>query len=46
MERDLTVGSEKKAMLLFAAPLILGNIFQQLYNVVDTWVVGLSLIHI
>lgn len=40
MERDLTVGSEKKAMLLFAAPLILGNIFQQLYNVVDTWVVG------
>lgn len=40
MERDLTVGSEKKAMLLFAAPLIFGNIFQQLYNVVDTWVVG------
>ncbi|WP_367925867.1 MATE family efflux transporter [uncultured Ruthenibacterium sp.] len=40
MQKDLTVGSEKKAMLLFAAPLILGNIFQQLYNVVDTWVVG------
>ena len=40
MEKDLTVGGEKKALLLFAAPLILGNIFQQLYNVVDTWVVG------
>lgn len=40
MEKDLTVGGEKKALLLFAAPLTLGNIFQQLYNVVDTWVVG------
>ena len=28
MERDLTVGSEKKAMLLFAATADFGNIFQ------------------
>jgi putative MATE family efflux protein len=27
-------------MLTFAFPLLLGNIFQQLYNMVDTWVVG------
>ncbi|PHV72226.1 MATE family efflux transporter [Sporanaerobium hydrogeniformans] len=40
MKQDLTIGSEKKALLLFAMPLIGGNILQQLYNVVDTWIVG------
>ena len=29
-----------KALLLFSAPIILGNIFQQLYNIVDAIVVG------
>jgi putative MATE family efflux protein len=29
-----------KHLLTFAVPLLIGNIFQQLYNMVDTWVVG------
>lgn len=39
-EVDMTVGSEFHHILVFALPLLLGNIFQQLYNMVDTWVVG------
>ena len=38
--RDLTNGSITKKLLLFALPIIAGNIVQQLYNVVDTIVVG------
>lgn len=41
MNRDLTRGSVTKGMLLFALPMILGNLLQQFYNVAD-----LSLIHI
>ena len=37
---SLTEGSIWKAMLLFALPVFLGNIFQQLYNAFDTWCVG------
>ncbi len=37
---DMTVGSIPKNILLFAFPLLLGNLFQQLYNMVDTWVIG------
>ena len=37
---SLTEGSIWKAMLLFALPVLLGNIFQQLYNMVDTMIVG------
>lgn len=40
MRQDLTVGNERKAMLRFAYPMILGNILQQLYNIADTMVVG------
>lgn len=29
-----------KTLLAFAGPMILGNLLQQLYNIVDTWVVG------
>ena len=36
----MTEGSILRHMLTFAFPLLLGNIFQQLYNMVDTWVVG------
>lgn len=36
----LTEGSIWKKMLLFAFPIFLGNIFQQLYNTFDSWVVG------
>lgn len=39
-EVDMTQGSIMALLLNFAAPLLLGNIFQQLYNTVDTWVVG------
>ena len=38
--RDMTEGSIVKQMLLFALPLMLGNIFQMLYNTVDSVVVG------
>lgn len=37
---DLTNGNEMKSMVLFALPLIAGNLFQQLYNLVDTIIVG------
>ena len=38
--RDMTHGSIVKQILLFALPLMLGNIFQMLYNTVDVIVVG------
>lgn len=37
---DMTEGSIIKHLISFAIPLLLGNIFQQLYNTVDSWVVG------
>lgn len=37
---SLTEGSIWKGMLLFALPVLLGNVFQQLYNTFDAWVVG------
>lgn len=37
---DLTTGNITKKLWAFALPLMLGNLFQQLYNLVDTWVVG------
>ena len=39
-QQDLTKGSVFSTMSLFALPMILGNILQQGYNIVDTWVVG------
>ncbi len=39
-QKDLTRGSVFRSMTLFALPMLLGNVLQQLYNVVDTWVVG------
>jgi len=38
--KDLTRGNEAKVILRFAIPMMIGNIFQQLYNVVDAAVVG------
>lgn len=38
--KDLTVGSPFKLIITFAIPMILGNLFQQLYNFVDTMIVG------
>lgn len=40
MEKDLTQGSVVKTMLLFAAPMIMGNLLQQCYNIADTLIVG------
>ncbi len=40
MNRDLTKGSVVKSMLLFAVPMILGNLLQQCYNIADTLIVG------
>lgn len=37
---DLLYGNETKAMLHFAIPMIIGNLFQQLYNVADSIIVG------
>ena len=37
---DMTEGSIFRHLILFALPLLAGNVFQQLYNMVDTWVVG------
>ncbi|MBP3523007.1 MAG: MATE family efflux transporter [Clostridia bacterium] len=40
MQRDLTQGPIRRGLILFSLPLIAGNLLQQLYNIVDTWVVG------
>ncbi len=37
---DMTSGSIMPLIIRFAVPLLLGNLFQQLYNMVDTWVIG------
>ncbi|MCQ2525845.1 MAG: MATE family efflux transporter [Lachnospiraceae bacterium] len=37
---DMTVGSPARHILLFAAPLFIGNLFQQFYNLVDSIIVG------
>ena len=37
---DFTSGPVGRKILLFSLPLMVGNVFQQLYNVVDTLVVG------
>ena len=37
---DMTIGTPWKAILMFTFPMIIGNIAQQLYNTVDTVVVG------
>lgn len=40
MERDLTRGKPMSLILRFCLPLFAGNLFQQLYNLVDTIIVG------
>ena len=37
---DMTHGSPTRLILRFSLPLLVGNIFQQLYNMVDSMVVG------
>lgn len=40
MTKDLTKGNPTKIILAFALPMVLGTLFQQLYNMVDSIVVG------
>ena len=37
---NMTEGSIFRHLIKFAIPLLIGNLFQLLYNMVDTWVVG------
>lgn len=41
--RDMTKGSIFRLLITFAIPLLIGNLFQQFYNLVDTMVVGYKL---
>ena len=43
MYRDQTKGSITKGLLLFALPMIAGNLLQQFYNIADTLIVGQAL---
>ncbi len=38
--KDMTSGNPAKLLLFFAVPLMLGNLFQQMYTMVDTIIVG------
>ncbi len=40
MNRDLTQGPVMRSMLVFALPMIAGNLLQQCYNIADTLIVG------
>lgn len=43
MIKDLTEGNPLKLVVLFCIPLLIGNIFQQLYNIADLVIVGRTL---
>lgn len=43
MEKSLTEGNSLKQIIWFAFPLLLGNLFQQMYNLADSIIVGKSL---
>ena len=43
MINDLTKGAPVKLMMLFSVPLLIGNIFQQFYNIADIIIVGRTL---
>lgn len=40
MTNDMTKGNPVKLILLFSIPLLIGNVFQQFYSMVDTIIVG------
>ena len=40
MEKNMTVGNPARIILEFVLPIFLGNLFQQLYSMVDTIIVG------
>ena len=40
MKTDMTKGNPMKIILMFSIPVLMGNLFQQFYNVVDSIVAG------
>lgn len=40
MAKDMTRGNPGRTLFFFAVPMILGNIFQQLYSIIDSVIVG------
>ena len=40
MQLDMTKGKPLPVILQFTIPLVIGNVFQQLYNMADTIIVG------
>ena len=40
MTRDMTTGTPLARILAFCAPLLVGNLFQQFYNLADSIIVG------
>ncbi len=40
MMTDMTKGSPAKLILAFTIPILIGNLFQQFYSMVDTAIVG------
>ena len=40
MKKDMTVGNPWKLIITFCIPLVIGNVFQQFYNMVDSIIVG------
>ena len=40
MNKDLTRGPITKSLIMFTVPMVMGNFLQQLYNIVDTIIVG------
>ena len=40
MKTDMTKGNPMKIILLFSIPVLMGNLFQQFYNMADTIIVG------
>ena len=43
MTKDMTTGNPMKLILQFTVPLLLGNLFQQMYNLIDSIIVGKAL---
>ena len=40
MIQDMTKGNALKLILLFSLPILIGNVFQQLYQLADIFIVG------
>ena len=44
MQLDMTKGRPLPVILRFTIPLVIGNVFQQLYNMADTIIVGRDMV--